>query len=91
MSEQQKPPPLWRVMHRAYDESAPPGGGEWTNSCGYAAEIRALADWLVPEEPEPEVPDFPDANDMAPWQRWHERKRTRQRLLAEADRAERGE
>jgi hypothetical protein len=75
-------PPLWQVMHDAYEEAFITGDGcTWT---GRAAEIRAIADWLVPEEePEP----LPLEEQVA----WATRRNMRQRLLAEADRAEAGE
>jgi hypothetical protein len=53
-----------------------------------SAEIHAVADWLVPEEAKPSD-DFcvPPVYSML----WQQRQALRQRLLAEADRAERGE
>jgi hypothetical protein len=56
-----------------------------------SAEIRAVADWLVPEEQEPRGVQV--AADTYSAQRicQHQRQALRQRLLAEADRAERGE
>ena len=75
-------PPLWEVLRRAYDTSplAPmDADDDWTDRHGYAAEIRAVRDWLVPEE-------GPPAGAY-----WSERQRLRALLTAEADRAERGE
>jgi hypothetical protein len=75
------PEPLWRVMHAANVNALLTGNG-----CAiYAAEIRAIADWLMPEETEP------SGCDRAIRLRWLERQRTRFELLAEADRAEAGE
>jgi hypothetical protein len=51
---------------------------------GYAAEIRAIADWLVPEE-------TTSAWTRPRMERQSERLNLRQTLLAEADRAEAGE
>jgi len=77
--------PLWEVMQNAYDRQliAAVGVDALDRLC-YAAEIRAIADWLVPEEePEP----LPLEEQVA----WATRRNMRQRLLAEADRAEAGE
>lgn len=80
--------PLWQVMHKAYwQEGAgfdsgriPPAARE----C-FAAEIRALADWLVPVE-------APKGEKFSPlWREWAQRYTLRRRLLAEADRAEVGD
>ena len=65
---------------------------DWTDRHGYAAEIRAVRDWLVPEEKQP-----PQRQDTGGWNSWHdklcwdERQRLRALLLAEAQRAEQGE
>lgn len=87
MTDTPNRPPLWDVMRTAYD-AAPPApmdaDNNWTVRRGYAAEIRALRDWLVPEEP------LYDGD-----QRWElergERQRLRALLTTEADRAERGD
>jgi hypothetical protein len=39
--------PLWKVLSVAYDQSLPTNGG-WRDQDGYAAEIEALRDWLLP-------------------------------------------
>jgi hypothetical protein len=39
-------PPLWEEMQAAYFKGRNPG---LNDRHGYAAEIRALRDWLVPE------------------------------------------
>jgi hypothetical protein len=41
-------PLLWEVMYNAYDQSTSPSGlaQDWADHHGYAAEIRAIADWL---------------------------------------------
>lgn len=83
--------PLWRVMYQAYDTSSHP---QWEEHHGMAAEIRAVADWLVPEEPEPPAGDgepWPQAYQQRSDAMWEQRQTLRQRLLAEADRAERGD
>lgn len=89
MTDQQQPTPLWEVMHRAYEDEC-----LFSVPVGYAAEIEALAQWLVPEEPEPpsvrfhsEVGFYSDRD----WQRWHVRQQIRQRLLDEALRAREGQ
>jgi hypothetical protein len=71
--------PLWRVMHKAHMDADP-----FNNTKGYAAELRAVADWLVPEEPL-----------LGGDHRWElerdQRQIIRRKLLAEADKAEAGE
>jgi hypothetical protein len=83
--------PLWEVMHSAYlTELAENPHAELAEV--YQSMIRAIADEVVPEEPEPFTPELPLD------QRWksllccgyHQRQHIRQRLLAEADRAEAG-
>jgi hypothetical protein len=73
--------PLWQMMNHAYAAH---------DSCrkGYAAEIRAIADWLVPEDHGCILEPLAQSGE---YHRWCERMVIRQRLLAEADRAERGE
>ena len=74
-------------MFDAYDTApaAPPeADNDWTDRHGYAAEIRAVRDWLVPET-EPPTTDNRLARD------WTIRMRLRDLLTAEADRAERGD
>jgi hypothetical protein len=82
--------PLWRLMFEAGAAVTAKGAHSTTHEAK-AAELRAIADRVVPEEAAPGMSDFPDANDAAPWQRWQARQRIRARLLAEADRAEAGE
>lgn len=91
-----EPPPLWRAMRRAYDQSSvptaladaahPETGNCLTDRYGYAAEIEALRDWLLPEEPEPEPTRtdrlFGPAREA--YLRWHERQRLRQLLTEQA-------
>jgi hypothetical protein len=87
--------PLWQAMRRAYDQSSVPDEllesadayDCLTDRYGYAAKIRALRDWLVPEE-EPVPLWLVDAPVG-----YHQRERQRLRALldAEAERAEKGE
>jgi hypothetical protein len=73
--------PLWEVMADAFDKAAPAAcfyGTGMLARCK-AAEIRALRDWLVPEEEPPLGP--------AGKQNMH----LRAQLTTEADRAERGD
>lgn len=81
-------PPLWLEMRTAYDCSTAPNGstGDWTERDGFAAEIRAVRDWLTPEAAEPLQP-CPGSS----WGRWHERQRLRAILTAEANRTEKGD
>lgn len=94
MAEQK---PLWLVMRNAYDRSSvptdlieasdPQTGDCLTDRFGYAAEIRALADEVVPEE-------WPSDSDWEPAYKMHERhqrQRIRQRLLDAATEAEDGQ
>ena len=76
--------PLWQVMRDAYDDAFP----EYDEAAdGIAAEIRALVEAKLPEEPwQPAGPC-----DIAEGFRRDERQRLRLDLLAEADRAEAGE
>jgi hypothetical protein len=79
MTDTPQDQPLWRAMHDAW--SSLPGDMRE----GIATEIRAVADWLVPEEAIEDVPGR-FVNGCC-----HEQRQAlRQRLLAEADRAERG-
>jgi hypothetical protein len=83
-------PPLWQVMDTAYDESVPPAGKEWQLSHGYAAEIRALVEARLPEEPRINLMDI-DMRDLRQVSRWiqrDERQRLRLLLLADAEEAE---
>jgi len=75
-------PPLWEAMRDAYCYGSQPG------QCGhgYAAEIRALRDWLVPEESVEDAPGrFVNGCCL------EDRQRLRALLTTEADRAERGD
>lgn len=46
--------PLWKVMRAAYSSSTAANGStdNWTERDGYAAEIRAVRDWLASQLPE---------------------------------------
>ena len=85
--------PLWQVMADAYAKATDSNIRDSALiACGNAAEIRALRDWLVPEESDPS-PEGTQADSfaIADWYRWHERQRLRALLTAEAERAERGD
>jgi hypothetical protein len=75
--------PLWRLMSDARYRSAELGAHI---TLATAAEIRAVADWLVP----PELEQL-EAQNWAVRVKWRTGLALRQRLLDEADRAERGE
>jgi hypothetical protein len=89
--------PLWRVMRHAYDQSSvptaliessdPETGDCLTDRYGYAAELRAIADRVVPEEPPMSRRIQGNAVAKA---LYLQRQRIRALLLAEADRAEAG-
>jgi hypothetical protein len=72
-------PPLWRVMEDAV-KAAPTF--EFEDLA--AAELRAIAGWLVPERD-------PEALPLEEQVAWAVHCTLRQRLLDEADRAEAGE
>lgn len=77
--------PLWAAMLDAYLSASCFGATVETDKAAWAAEIRAVADWLVPEI---SIEDLPGrfVNGCC-----HEqRQQLRQRLLAEADRALQG-
>ena len=90
--------PLWRVMRHSYDQSSvptaliessdPETGDCLTDRYGYAAELRAIADRVAPEEIEP--PNAFEEEGYVPGRLRGERQRLRALLLAEADRAEAG-
>ena len=87
-------PPLWEVMRAAYNCSTAANGStdDWTALDGYAAEIRALRDWLVPEEPPPHRGMRPGGTNLTYQETLSvERQHLRAMLTAEVDRAERGE
>ena len=76
-------PPLWEVMYEAFWRCPKEN---WRLSCAYM--IRAVRDWLVPEEPSPSEFEFwPDAESERDWQH---NQRLRSLLTAEAERAETG-
>ena len=77
-------PPLWRVMHDAFLSSTLSGA---EGRLGFAREIRAVRDWLVPDEPEPEPGDRYEQRHII----WRHNQRLRAQLTAEANRAERGD
>jgi len=82
------PKPLWEVMQSAYLAGRKPG---FTDCHGYAAELRALADEVVPEEPEPPSTDhhpWPGAYQLMSDSRWEQRMATRALLLKAAAEAE---
>lgn len=89
-------PPLWRVLRQAhaedtgtiqYSNGTPPVLGE-PDHFTWAAEIRALRDWLLPEE---EPLNEEEISDLVIWSRHRQRERLRAILTAEAERAESGE
>ena len=88
MTDTPNRPPLWEVMRDAYELSPLPVDANLDQIYRnvYAAEIRALRDWLVPEPAEPLFTATDEAFAI-----WEERKALRALLTTEADRAERGE
>lgn len=81
-------PPLWRLMHDAFTDHYQQDA-YWP---GYAAEIRAIRDWLVPEEAPPHRGMRPGGSNLTHQETLSvERQHLRALLTAEADRAERGD
>ena len=81
MANQPKPP-LWRVMHGALPAGDPQ---EWMPWHIRGAELRVLADWLVPEESSETFLPGEDSHNRSKRQ---QRRRLRATLLEEAKRAE---
>ena len=75
--------PLWRVLSDAL-----PTAGSTAQRDIYAAEIRALADWLVPEESSETFLPGEDSHNRSKRQ---QRRHLRATLLIEAAKAEAGE
>ena len=87
MADTPNRPPLWEVMHEAFWRCPKEN---WRLSSAYM--IRALRDWLVPEEALGLRP--PTDGGLITGVEWcvgKERQRLRAMLTAEADRAERGD
>jgi hypothetical protein len=68
--------PLWWVMQGAYFEGRNPG---FSDRHGYAAEIRAVADWIKRHQEFEYGHTLRDVREVLGW------------LRAEVDRAERGD
>ncbi len=85
-------PPLWRDMVRAYLDA--PERLDGNDHQGYAAEILAVRDRVVPEEHKPPAGDgepWPQAYQQRSDAMWEQRQAIRSLLTAEAARAEAGE
>jgi hypothetical protein len=82
--------PLWHVMRDANHRAPLTRGADGSlESVGYAAELRAIADWLVPLEQPPHRGMRPGGSTLTYQETLSvERQRLRAALLAEADRAE---
>lgn len=77
--------PLWVIAMMAGDST--PGHPR----DAFAAQLRVIADWLVPLEPEPPSSDnhpWPQSYQLMSDSKWEQRMLLREKLLAEADRAE---
>ena len=85
--------PLLHAMTKASGALLDQTFGEATHRQCWAAEIRALRDWLVPEEPRVFRPDctLDEYEEARVFYRHGERQRLRALLTAEAERAEKGE
>lgn len=71
--------PLWSLAKHAGDST--PG----RHRDAFAAELRVVTDWLVPEDDRMILPPSAGPGE---YHRWCERQRLRQLLLAEIDKAE---
>ena len=80
-------PPLWRVMGQAAIDAEAAYHPFASSDLVLAAEIRALRDWLVPEQPEPQPGDRYEQRHII----WRHDQRLRAILTTEADRAEQGD
>lgn len=80
-------PPLWRVMKQASTDAEAAYYPFASSDRVLAAEIRALRDWLLPEQPEPQ-PGYRYEQRHIIWL-WNQRLRAQ--LTAEAERAEWGD
>ena len=86
MTQEREALPLWRVMDMAaYPQPQPPGHNY------RAAELRALRDWLVPDEAQPQQSAMPFSDWNLKIEVWDDHQRLRALLTAEAERAEKGE
>lgn len=90
MTDQQKPlkVQLWTVLDKTYWDDLT-GGLYEPDAEDWQVVIRALADWLVPEEPEPQgsgLP-FPEYSDGYESGKYNARQEIRRLLLQEADTA----
>ena len=91
--------PLWQSMRHAYDQSSVPDEllesadayDCLTDRYGYAAEIRALQRYILPEEAPPQQSAMVFSEWNLRMEAWEERQRLRDLLTAEAERAEKGE
>lgn len=89
MGEQEERPPLWRVMSDAWFTWVIVNRPD-ADRFATAAEIRAAADWLVPEDPEPPN-GYAETSAGYRHTVWKIRDELRQLLLDEARKAEAGE
>lgn len=81
-------PPLWLAMFDAFVKAPD------EQRLVIAAELRALVDWLIPEETEPPVGDsepWPAAYQARSDAMWEQRQLLRHTIISEAARAEKGE
>jgi hypothetical protein len=88
--------PFWQVMDQAFDENLKKHYGPehvWAQT--RAAELRALINAAIPDEPKPMPrgvqPGGTNMHYRERLGRWEERQAIRQLFLAEADRADREE
>ena len=78
--------PLWEVMRDAYKESDDGTRNDWKMRHGYAAELRALVDEVLPEEPWPQAPPLFHLNERRI--EWRQRIAIRAKFLQAAAEAE---
>ena len=89
MSKKQDNRPLWQVLDQAETDLLTEEFGaciSYPDPKHEAVRIRALVEWLLPEE---EAPSLCERKNTPGWlYRFDERRLLRERLLAEAEKAE---
>ena len=88
MTNTEQNPPLWKTAVAAFLKA---GFSDTDGRKGSAAMFCVIADAVVPDCPEPKCYSSPSSLQDAAWGSWARSQAIRRRLLAEADRAKRGE
>jgi hypothetical protein len=84
--------PLWEAVEDACAGNPDNLGVPDMAPSDWGIAFRAIADVVAPEEPEPFCSSVcRNHSDELRWERWQQRMATRAKLLAEAERAEKGD